>query len=113
LDKVNITPLIIGPTTVVDKNHPFTFFKLDPIKTSINIGFYDFRPTIHEDGYYNKAIEKKAKDLGAQKLLYSSSYYTEKEFWEIYDKKTYDKLKRKYDSKNKLRSWYNKVVRSL
>ena len=30
-------------------------------------------------------------------MLYSDAYYTEEEFWKIYDKAAYDTLKQKYD----------------
>ena len=113
LEEIKITPAMVGPTNVVDKKNPFSFFRLNPNKMNINIGFYDSRRTDHEPGYYNKAIERKAREFKAQKLLYSDSYYTEKEFWDIYDKKTYDKLKTKYDPNDTFKDLYEKCVKRL
>lgn len=45
---------------------------------------------------WNRAFERKVKELGGQKWLYAHTYYTEKEFDEIYDKKSYEALRTKY-----------------
>ena len=45
-----------------------------------------------------KKIEKKMVELDGIKLLYTKSRMSEKEFWKIYDKKTYMKLRKKYHS---------------
>ncbi|GAB7351214.1 hypothetical protein MBLNU459_g1651t1 [Dothideomycetes sp. NU459] len=44
----------------------------------------------------NRRIEAKTRDLGGLKCLYAHSYYTEDEFWAIYDKGMYDNLRHKY-----------------
>lgn len=46
----------------------------------------------------NRRIEKKTKDLGGLKCLYAHAYYTEGEFWSIYNKPTYDELRAKYNA---------------
>ena len=40
----------------------------------------------------NRSIEAKTNELGGKKWFYAYSYYSEAEFWQIYDKKWYDKL---------------------
>jgi delta24-sterol reductase len=45
---------------------------------------------------WNRAFEKKVRDLGGQKWLYAHTYYTEQEFDEIYNREIYDGLREKY-----------------
>jgi hypothetical protein len=79
----------------------------------INIGFYGSVPSAkdHGTGYFNRLVEKKTSELGGIKMLYSDAYYTEEEFWHIYDKHAYDALKRKYDPQKKLKGLYEKCVK--
>ncbi|KAE8393470.1 FAD binding domain protein [Aspergillus alliaceus] len=44
----------------------------------------------------NRRLEGKVRDLGGKKWLYAHAYYTEEEFWSIYDRKRYDALREKY-----------------
>lgn len=44
----------------------------------------------------NRDIEQKIRDLGGLKCLYAHAYYTEDEFWGIYDEEKYRNLRRKY-----------------
>ncbi|KAE8154902.1 FAD binding domain protein [Aspergillus avenaceus] len=44
----------------------------------------------------NRRIESKVQELGGKKWLYAHAYYTEEEFWAIYDKPRYDRLRAKY-----------------
>lgn len=44
----------------------------------------------------NRELEGKVLELGGLKWLYAHSYYTEEEFWSIYDRKEYDSLRAKY-----------------
>jgi delta24-sterol reductase len=56
----------------------------------------------------NRALEQKVKELGGLKWLYAHSYYTEDEFWDIYDKEEYDAVRSKYHAET-LPSVYQKV----
>ncbi|TAL14733.1 FAD-binding oxidoreductase [Patescibacteria group bacterium] len=56
----------------------------------------------------NRDIEKNLAKLDGKKWMYAHTYYTEKEFWSIYDKNWYDNLRRKYKATN-LPSVYEKV----
>ncbi|KAJ3939851.1 uncharacterized protein N0V96_009839 [Colletotrichum fioriniae] len=44
----------------------------------------------------NKMIEQATRDLGGTKVVYGNNYYTEEEFWRIYNKKFYDDLRDKW-----------------
>lgn len=42
----------------------------------------------------NRLIEEKTKEIGALKWLYARNFYTEEQFWSIYNREEYDKLRR-------------------
>ncbi|CAO2657141.1 Nn.00g032670.m01.CDS01 [Neocucurbitaria sp. VM-36] len=44
----------------------------------------------------NREIEAKMRELGGLKWLYSRVFYTEDEWWQVYDKVRYDKLREKF-----------------
>lgn len=44
----------------------------------------------------NRRLEQKVQDLGGRKWLYAHAYYTEDEFWSIFNKEEYDSLRLKY-----------------
>lgn len=46
----------------------------------------------------NRDLENKVRDLGGTKWLYAHAYYSENEFWDIYDRKEHDALRAKYDA---------------
>jgi Delta24-sterol reductase len=56
----------------------------------------------------NRDIEEVVKNLGGVKWLYAQTYYTEDEFWSIYDRESYDKLRMKYHA-SALPDVYTKV----
>ncbi|PGH02018.1 hypothetical protein AJ79_07756 [Helicocarpus griseus UAMH5409] len=64
---------------------------------SINIGLWCPGPSNKDDFVaLNRAIEHKVRDLRGTKWLYARTYYTEREFWEIYDREWYVALREKY-----------------
>lgn len=56
----------------------------------------------------NRKIEKKLKSLGGMKWLYAQTFYTEQQFWSIYDRDWYDDLRKKYKAE-RLPNVYDKV----
>lgn len=56
----------------------------------------------------NQRIEAKVAELGGKKWLYAHTYYTENEFWHIYNRAWYDKLRTKYHAET-LPSIFDKV----
>ena len=55
-------------------------------------------------------MEEKVHELGGIKSLYPDSYYTEEQFWAIYNKKQYGTLKKQYDPRGQLADLYAKCV---
>lgn len=43
-------------------------------------------------------MEHKIQELEGRKWLYAHTYNTEEEFWEMYDRKSYDALRAKYQA---------------
>jgi len=66
--------------------------------------------TPHPPGFHNRKIERKVGELGGIKSLYSDSYFTEDEFWSVYDRSAYAALKAKYDPQAALGDLYAKCV---
>lgn len=63
----------------------------------INIGLWGDGPKNHEDFVtVNRDLEDKLTQLGGTKWFYAQTYYSEEEFWKIYDRKWYDALREKY-----------------
>lgn len=63
----------------------------------VNIGVYGKRITPHAAFVQaNRYIESTLKKLGGKKWFYAHSYYTSDEFWRIYDKKRYEKIRKIY-----------------
>lgn len=56
----------------------------------------------------NRKLETTVRDLGGIKWLYAQTFYTEDEFWDIYDKPAYDALRAKYHASG-LPTVYDKV----
>ena len=56
----------------------------------------------------NRDIEAKMRELGGLKWLYSRVFYSEDEWWQVYDKHGYDELRRKYHATS-LPSIWDKV----
>jgi len=50
------------------------------------------------------------RELGGIKSLYSDSYFTEDEFWAIYNRPAYLALKQRYDPSGALGDLYAKCV---
>lgn len=61
----------------------------------INFGVYGI-PSLHASiKEITKKLENKTKECNGRKVLYSHSYYTQREFWDIYDQEAYQSLREK------------------
>ena len=75
----------------------------------LNVGVWGPGPTRQSDFIrINREIEKKTKELFGMKCLYARAYYTEQEFWDVYDEKSYNDLRTKYNATT-LPTVYDKV----
>jgi FAD/FMN-containing dehydrogenase len=111
-DTIRFLPVWICPTRAYRADAKFELYRLDPAKLYVNFGFWDVirgRQRLAE-GYHNRQVERKVTELGGMKSLYSDSYFTEEEFWRIYNRPAYERLKRKYDPAGQLQDLYTKCV---
>jgi FAD/FMN-containing dehydrogenase len=79
------------------------------LKPMINVGLWGFGPR-NRDMFIaaNRDLEHELRRLNGMKWFYAQTYYTEDEFWSIYDKEWYDNLRTKY-SATRLPTVYDKV----
>lgn len=65
----------------------------------VNFGLYGVPSTSLGIEKITRDLEHITRELGGRKVLYGKSYYTEKEFWEIYSKADYLRLQEKTKTK--------------
>ena len=109
-DVVGIKPFWNCPTRVYNGQCGYGLFPLRANQLYVNFGFWDTVHTGREDGYINQQIEHKVIELGGLKSLYSNSFYTEEEFWQIFDKPCFETVKKRYDANNLKSDLYQKCV---
>ena len=108
--EIGILPVWICPTMARSTHTKFDLYMMDPLTLYINFGFWDVVPTKEADGFFNRKIEKKVRELNGKKSLYSTSFYEEDEFWQLYNKEKYDVLKFLYDPEGRTKNLYEKCV---
>lgn len=83
--------------------------ELSPDDILLNVGVWGLGPK-DPDKFVdlNRGLERKVRDLSGVKCLYAHAYYTEEEFWEIYDHGYYNSLRQKYHATS-LPTVYDKV----
>lgn len=63
-------------------------------------------------GNYHKLMEEKLLQLGGIKTLISHNYYSEEEFWTIWNRDSYRKVKALTDPQNRFRDLHPKTCRA-
>ena len=111
--EVGILPIWICPIRAPEPAAAATLYPLPRATLSVNFGFWD--TVVGRDarppGFVNQRIEHKASEVGGIKSLYSDSYFSEDEFWAIYNRPAYAALKARYDPGDVLGDLYAKVVK--
>lgn len=103
-------PVVVAPVMKYSKSDTWALFPTKFGQVYCNIGHYAPLKSDKPNGYYNRRWDQKILELGAKKMLYSDSSFSEEEFWSIFDKGSYDAVKKKYDPDKRLKSLYEKVV---
>lgn len=109
-ERTGIWPLWLCPVKSAPEGER-SFSQGNNIKDDIllDVGIWDMGPAdSHAFIKLNRDFEAKVTELGGMKCLYAHAYYTEQEFWDIYDEKKYMELRRKYHAES-LPSVYDKV----
>jgi hypothetical protein len=109
-ERTGIWPLWLCPvkSAPIDER---SFSQGNNIKDDIllDVGIWDMGPKdSHAFIRLNRDFEQKVTELGGMKCLYAHAYYTEQEFWNIYNKRKYMELRKKYHAES-LPSVYDKV----
>jgi FAD/FMN-containing dehydrogenase len=112
LNAIRFMPVWMCPTRAYDRKVQWDLYRMDPNALYVNFGFWDVIKTRKKlpEGYHNRLIEQKVRELGGMKSLYSDAYFSADEFWNIYNKPVYDKLKAKYDPLGRFKDLYTKCV---
>ncbi|MBI3897072.1 MAG: FAD-binding oxidoreductase [Gammaproteobacteria bacterium] len=111
-DTIRFLPVWVCPTRAYRPDVQFDLYRLDPQKLYVNFGFWDVISSRQPApaGFHNRQIECKVRELGGMKSLYSDSYCTVDEFWQVYNRAAYERLKHKYDPAGRLPDLYEKCV---
>jgi FAD/FMN-containing dehydrogenase len=110
--EIGITPIWLCPVQLRDPQG-WPLYPMDSGTLYVNVGFWASAPLSPGEmpGRHNRAIERKVTEVDGHKSLYSTSYYDEEEFWGLYNRPVYQRLKQRYDSEQRLPGLYDKCVR--
>lgn len=103
-------PLMTAPTKTLHQN---SLYPMPPDELYLNLGSYNFvkRQPKHTPYHHTKIMDDFTFAHKGIKMLYSSTFLSEKEFDTRYGGKTYRILKKKYDPKNLAPTLYQKAVK--
>lgn len=87
------------------------FFEKTKDGLFLDIAIYGLKKS-KEKNYY-RLIEEELMAIGGIKTLISSNYYTDSEFWGIWNKDNYDKVKSKTDPDGIFRDLYTKTCKTM
>lgn len=83
-------------------------------KGELTLNFGVWGPAVGDDlvasGELNRQLEVRLKELHGMKVPYSAAFYTEEEFWTLYDRKRYNELRKKWHAEA-LSTVYDKIKR--
>jgi len=103
----NIYPLWICPLKTTSAKLAPTALDTDLV---INIGIWGETELQKDFRDINRDIEQKVHQLKGRKVLYAHAYYTPDEFWAIYNKEWYDKLRQKYKASTLFPDVHKKIL---
>jgi FAD/FMN-containing dehydrogenase len=109
---IPISPVWVCPLQHRDAGVIWPLYPLDPSTVYVNFGFWSSVPLApgQPDGAHNRLIEQTVDELGGRKSLYSTSFFSEDEFWRLYNGPAYDVVKKTYDGEGRLLDLYAKCV---
>jgi FAD/FMN-containing dehydrogenase len=112
--EIGISPIWLCPVQLRDREG-WPLYPMDPDTLYVNVGFWSAAPLEPGQpmGSHNRAIEAKVTEVDGHKSLYSESYYDEDEFWRLYNRPAYERLKDRYDPEQRLPTLYDKCVRAV
>lgn len=109
IDKTKIFPLWLLPMKISNEDDRLSPSYLDS-RLGIDVGVWGKVPgTTDEIIQMNKDLEDELIKSGGRKVLYAHQYYSEENFWKIYDKKWYEELREKYHANKVFPNIYKKT----
>lgn len=97
IKEVSIFPLWLCPTPRTKKPQILSpHFLPSNSPLIVNVGVYGISRHEQNPEKLVRQLEMRTQAAGGRKVLYSYSYYTPEEFWEIYPQKEYDRLRHTY-----------------
>jgi len=112
--EVPITPFWLCPLRQRDPSADWELYRLDPSALYVNVGFWSSVPLAQgmDPAHHNRWVEEEVDRLGGRKSLYSTAFYDQERFWDLYNGPAYRALKARYDPAGRLLDLYQKCVRS-
>jgi FAD/FMN-containing dehydrogenase len=109
---VPILPFWLCPLRQRDPGARWELYPLDPAQLYVNVGFWSSVPLAAgmDPSHHNRWVEDEVDRLGGRKSLYSTAFYPEERFWELYNGPVYHQLKKRYDPDRRLHDLYAKCV---
>lgn len=77
----------------------------------LDLAIYGMKNKNKRKNYY-RLMEEELKKIGGMKTLISNNYYSESEFWKIWNKENFYKVKNRTDPDNIFRDLYTKTCRT-
>jgi FAD/FMN-containing dehydrogenase len=113
LQEIGVVPIWICPIRGPAPDRVFPLYPMRPGTLYVNFGFWDVREdrVAHERGHFNRLIERRTRELGGIKSLYSDAYFDRGTFDAAYGAASYRALKSRYDPEARLGDLYAKCVR--
>lgn len=110
--EVPIAPFWLCPLRQRSDSVSWELYRLDPRRLYVNVGFWSSVPLAPgmESTHHNRWVEDEVDRLGGRKSLYSTVFYEEDRFWELYNGPYYHRLKSRYDPDGRLHDLYAKCV---
>ncbi|MEJ4113499.1 FAD-binding protein [Corynebacterium kroppenstedtii] len=94
--------------------HPWPLYPLSVGDVWVNIGFWSSVPVDMtgdpRPGAFNRVIERKMRDVGGHKSLYSEAFYSEEEFAALYGGTIPELVKKAYDPERRFPGLFDKAV---
>ena len=116
IDSFGIWPLWLCPLRqsrlpTLHPHSPETEVDGQTLKPMLNVGLWGFGPTQYDKFIAkNHELERKLREFRGMKWLYAHTYDEEDEFWELFDRRWYDGLRRKYKAGSLPSIWHKVKV---
>jgi FAD/FMN-containing dehydrogenase len=88
-----------------------SFYATLPDSLFLDLAIYGMRQRGPRN--YHRLMEDKLRELGGLKTLIAHNYYSEAEFWSIWNKRNYDAVKAITDPHNMFRDLYTKTCKTV